>query len=141
MFTVICICPNPAACHALFWAQAVRASPMADEAGIFRERDDAPAKAALIRMIPAHQRLNSEYCSAPYIYLRLIVQQQFTGFYRLSQLALQSESFKGNSVHGLGIELKIVPALILCMIHCRIGIFQQCINIIPVIGVNGYPYA
>ena len=51
---------------------------------------------------------------------------------RLTQNTVQSKSSRNSGVHVASIKLEIISPLVLRVIHCRVGIFNQRVNVLPV---------
>src|SRR5260370_40022531 len=89
-------------------------------------------------MLPAYERLDTSDGSCLEIYLWLVVQQQLLAFNRVSQLAFQGLTLDGVETHICSKELAIVAPTLLGVVHRGIGIFDQRLRILTVVGVGAY---
>jgi hypothetical protein len=95
----------------------------------------------VLRVFPADQRLHADDAAAGDVVLRLVMQAQLVALQRPPQTALQGQPLERTGVHVLRKELVVVAAVLLGVIHGRISIAQQGIDVSAVAGINGDAHA
>jgi hypothetical protein len=87
-------------------------------------------------MLPAKQRFHARYATAADMAFGLIVQPKLIVFERMPQPRFQSEPFEGIGVQGRGVELKVVLAFSLRLIHRDIRVLGQRLLIEPIMRIG-----
>ncbi len=107
-----------------------------DQAAVFRHRNEARGRyVAQIGIAPAQQRLGADRPPADDVELGLVMQMQFGAEERLMQTVLQQQVFLCLEVHPFVEEAIGVAPRILGVVHGRVGLLQQAIEIAAVFGV------
>ncbi len=78
-------------------------------------------------MFPSNQRFHANGAPGLQGNLWLVLQEEFTALQRMAQYGFHTKSFSYLLIQFLGIELHVVAPLLLGAVHCRVGVFQQCI--------------
>lgn len=109
-----------------------------NQPGLFRQRDKGRRRnQPLLRMQPAQQRLDAHQAAAGQLELRLVVEDKLA--------LLQRHAHAGNQLQVLGhagVHLRIEEAegiapVVLGPVHGGVGVFQQGVEIRPVLRVLG----
>ena len=95
-------------------------------------------------MVPARQRLEADDAARLDMHLRLEVQRELARLRRdardrLAQCVFHFQALAGRLVHACRVELVIVPAGILGVVHRGIGIAQHGLAVAPVTRENADP--
>ena len=105
----------------------------ADQPGLLAQGNEDPRQdEALLGVAPAQEGLETGESTLGQRHLRLVVQLELTVLQAAPQLALEDEPLEGHRVHRLGVELVVVSAPILGVVHRCIGIAQQGLDVVPI---------
>ena len=109
-----------------------------DEAGLFGERDEIVGlDHAAGRMLPADERFESGNDAGRDFYDRLVVDDELLALERLTHVALQRQLAHRSVVDFGGVELDIVPAFVLCLVHRRVRVLDERVDVGAVVRVDG----
>ena len=89
------------------------------------------------RVLPAQQGLDAGQALAVAGKLRLVMQDEFVLFQGMAQVAFQFQALQGAGVHVRLIELEVVLAALLGVVHRRVGIFHQVTELIAILWAQG----
>lgn len=108
------------------------------QAELFKHRDelvrrDQPAS----RVTPAQQRFGTGQALAVATELRLVVKGELLLFKGMTQVAFQLQTFQRGGVHVRLIELEVVLAAFLGVIHRRVGVLHQLAQLFAVLRAEG----
>ena len=92
-------------------------------------------------MAPAEQGLQADHGAARRLQLRLVVELELVAGQRRAQLALQRQALDRRGAEPAAVELEIAAALPLGMVHGEVGVLQQGLRIVAVIGEERDPDA
>ena len=110
----------------------------ADQSRINRRIQEDPGRhEAAFRMFPSHQRFSAQYFSGMDVEFGLIVDDEFLAFQRAPEIAFEVQPFGGGGIEARRIELAVVSALLLGVVHRRVGIFQEGLHRRAVRGIDG----
>ena len=77
------------------------------------------------RMLPTHQRLGGVHPPSGQAQLGLVEDAQLPLFDGLAQLVLQLQALQGAGLQALGVELEVVPAQVLGVLHGDVRLAEQ----------------
>ena len=121
-------------------ADAVQ-NPLADiqyQAGFFGQRNEMRGRnVAVAGQAPAQQRLGADHAAGAQIHLGLIQDHQFVALQRAPQLALQHQPLDRRGIHAGHVERAGIAAVLLRVIHRRIGIADQIDHVLRIVGADG----
>ena len=107
-----------------------------------RDRDEVVGRELALRgMVPADQGLDREDVPGEHVDLRLIDQHELTALDGAAQSLLQQEFAADLDVELGRIELVVVAPEFLCPVHGRVGVGEQRVGILAVVGVVRQPNA
>jgi hypothetical protein len=110
-----------------------------DEPGHLRQGDELGGwDQAELRVLPAQQRLRPPNLAAAQVHHRLIVEHQLAVLERLPEAVLEGEPLERLGVHGRGVELIVVPALVLGPVHRGVGVADQRLHVLTVGGIEAH---
>ncbi len=113
-----------------------------DQAGLFRDRDELHRRdRAQVRMAPAQQGLHAGDAAAPDVPLGLVLEFEFAEFQRVPQAGLEVETLERMRVQLLGIELEIVLAHLLGLVHRDVGVLRERPLVQAVLRIGADPDA
>ncbi|MNF77364.1 hypothetical protein D3C84_595060 [compost metagenome] len=108
------------------------------QAELFEYRDEIPGwHQPAPRMTPAQQRFGTRQVLAVAAELRLVIEHELLLFQGMAQVAFQFQSFQGAGVHVGLVELEVVLAPFLGVVHRRIGVFHKLAEFIAVLRAEG----
>ena len=90
-------------------------------------------------MIPAQQGFKTNGTLGLQINLGLVIYLELILGQCLAQGIFHRQALKGRGTHGVRVELVVVPAFLLGVKHCRIGILHKVFDTIAIIGKNRNP--
>src|SRR5438874_1827260 len=97
-----------------------------DETGLLSERDKlVRTDEAECRVLPTHERFDTQDAAGAEVDLRLIPQAELTTLNRVVKLALTDEPLLGEVVHSRGIRLEGVTPELLRPVHRAIRIAKE----------------
>ncbi len=106
-----------------------------DQPGVFCELDEFSRRyEALLGMFPSHQRLSTPDLAVCQVELRLVINLQLLIIECRAQVALEFDLATALGVQLLAEELKPRAAGILGAIHRGIGVLQQGLHAVPIVG-------
>ena len=109
-----------------------------DQFGLFRHGDEFSGEhQAPLWVLPAYEGFHADDLSGANVLLRLVVDDELFVPQRAPQLLLQRQPRGDFGVHGGAVELEVVSALILGAVHGHIGVLQQRLAILAVVGPDG----
>src|SRR5688572_12683798 len=85
-------------------------------------------------MLPTHQRFNPANLHRVHYYPGLVMKQQFSVIYRLTEAGLQRQTLGSNRIHVGGVKLIVITTGMLRPIESGSGIFQQGLGIAGIRG-------
>ena len=88
-------------------------------------------------MAPAQQRFGAGQALAVATELRLVIQDEFVLLQRMAQIAFQFQTLQRTGVHVGLIELEVVLAAFLGVVHRRVGVLHQLAEFIAVLRTQG----
>ncbi|CRM32984.1 hypothetical protein [Pseudomonas sp. 24 E 1] len=88
-------------------------------------------------MAPAQQGLGARQALAVAAELRLVIEHEFVLFQGVAQIAFQLQALQGAGVHVRLVELEIVLAALLGVIHRGVGVFHQLAQLVTVLRAEG----
>ena len=105
------------------------------QAGVLDQRQELPRRhQAVLRVVPAQQRLGTEHAARAHVDLGLVVQAELGGVQRLLHATERDEAVLGAPVL-LGIEEQVaVAAGLLGAVHRLVGVAQQGLAVGAVVG-------
>ncbi|EKE16697.1 MAG: hypothetical protein ACD_10C00845G0001 [uncultured bacterium] len=106
-----------------------------DQSAVFRQRDkvrrqNLPQR----RVMPAQQRFNADHFVTGQVNLRLVMEPKLGVFQGVAQIDLQAQPSFGIATHRFGEESVSIFAAALGVVHGGIGVSEQGIKILAVIG-------
>src|SRR3569832_1685305 len=108
-----------------------------DEARVLGERDEAHGRdQPELGVTPAQQGLAANHAPARHAELRLIIEFELVAFERLAQAIFEHQPFEGRGGHVRGIKLIIVPAVRFGVIHRGVGVLEQRLDVVAVVGID-----
>jgi hypothetical protein len=111
----------------------------ADQPGPFGQGDElAGREQAMLRVLPAHQRLHPQYPAAVGVDLGLVVQHQLLAVDGAAQLAEQGQP-SGAVLVELGVEQHEPGVGLLGGVHGDVGVLQQLVGSLPCSGYSATP--
>src|SRR5262249_12132970 len=106
-----------------------------DQTGLLGQRDEVGRRDdALGRMSPTHQRLDGLNTPCLVLYDRLIDEIKLIAPDSLTKIVLQSIAAVSLRLELLVVETVAVATLILCLIECEIGVFQDLVATVAMLG-------
>ena len=114
------------------------APEVAHEPGLLGDRDEGRRQhQAARRIVPAHQRLRVADAARGDIEDRLVVQLEFPQPDRAPQRGLQPQALVAALRERAGEGAVAVPAQLLRVVHRGVGVLQERLRIVAVLGVHG----
>ena len=95
----------------------------------------------MFRVVPADQRLDTEYQAAAQIDLRLVQQAQLLFVESVAQLFEQHQFFFHAGVHFACVKLEVVVAHVLGAVHGGVGVHHQRVRFFAVTRVHHHAHA
>jgi len=110
---------------------------LADDADLLRQRNELSRRhQPQLGMPPAHQRLDPGQLAASEVELRLIVQHQLIARHRAAQGVLHHQALERARGQLRGKELVVVAPLRLRLIHGKVGVLEQVIDVITILWIK-----
>ncbi len=110
-----------------------------DEARVLGDRDEGRGRnEAAIGMLPAQKRLRAHDAAGGHVHLRLIMQLEAALVDRPPEPALEREALDGGCVHRGRVVLIRGAPLLLGVVHRRVGVADQRLGRLSVLGVRRY---
>jgi len=88
-------------------------------------------------VVPAQQRLDAGQALAVAAELRLVEQDELLLLQGMAQVAFQFQALQGAGVHVRLIELEVVFAALLGVVHGSVGVFHQLAEFVAVLRAQG----
>src|ERR1700693_5442782 len=88
-------------------------------------------------MTPAQEGFGASDLAGPQVDQRLGVEKQFVVVQRLAEAAFEREALESFGVHGRGVELVVIPSLILGAVHRRVRVAQERLRVHSVARIQG----
>ena len=108
-----------------------------DEARLLCRRNETiGTEQSELRMLPAHQRFQTEDLAGIHFDQRLVVEDEFLVHQSPAQPVLHFERFERLVVHGRGVELERIAPGVLRSIHGRVRIADQRLSVGPIDRVH-----
>ena len=112
-----------------------------DQAVLLRQGDEAVGcDQSLDRIIPANQGLDTDDPSVGGE-LRLVMQQELLILDRPVQPSFECNPLTGSGRQCRRIELEIVAPRGLCLVHRRVGVFDQRGGVVAIVGIQADAHA
>lgn len=92
------------------------------------------ADEAYVLVTPAHQGLHAGDFPRQEVLLRLIVDFELIALHGAVEVVFQYQALDGGRIHGFRVELVVIPAPLLGVIHRRVGILDKGFEIRSVHG-------
>ncbi len=90
-----------------------------------------------LRVAPAQQRLGASQTLAVAAELRLVIEDEFVLLEGVAQVAFQFQALQGAGVHVCLIELEVVLAALLGVVHRGVGVLHQLAQFAAVLRAQG----
>jgi hypothetical protein len=104
-----------------------------DEARLLGERNEhSRGDITVSRQPPAQQRLGADHAAVAHIDLGLVANHELVALDRAAQLALEHETFDRGRIHLRRIEREGIAAVLLGVVHRRVGIADQIDDVLRV---------
>ena len=109
-----------------------------DEVGLLGQRNELRGRnVAVPGQPPAQQRLGADDAPVAQVHLGLVVHQELVALQRAAQLALEHQPLDGGGVHLRRIEREGVAAVLLGVVHRRVGVADQVDDVLRVARTEG----
>ena len=109
-----------------------------DEVGLLGQRDELRGRdVAVPGQAPAQQRLGADDPAVAQVDLGLVLDHQLVALERAAQLALEHQPLDRGGVHLRGVEGEGVAAVLLGVVHGRIGVADQVDDVLGVARAEG----
>ena len=109
-----------------------------DQVGLLGERNELRGRnVAVARQAPAQQRLGADDAPVAQVHLGLVVDHQLVALQRAAQLALEHQPLDRRGVHLRGVEGEGIAAVLLGVVHRRIGVADQVDDVLRIARAEG----
>jgi hypothetical protein len=109
-----------------------------DEAGLLGERNELRRRdIAVSRQPPAQQRLGADHPAVAQVHLGLVQDHQLVALQGAPQLALQHQALDRRGIHLRHVERAGIAAVLLGVIHGRVGIADQIDDVLGIVRADG----
>ena len=92
---------------------------------------------AVARQPPAQQRFGADDAAVAQVDLRLVADHELVAFQRAAQLALQHQPLDRRGIHLRRVEGEGVAAVLLGVVHRRIGVADQVDDVLGIARAEG----